>query len=99
MVALEFFSWTTDQRFRLKWTRTDIKILQSLLREAVYMRDGATTFPPLGFTIEDVRELRTILDIFAIEQYGDSSDRSLSRIKEYFDSEIGLCASLVGFAA
>jgi len=99
MVTLGFFSLTTEQRFLIKWTRNDIEVLQSLLREAVYMREGSTTLPPRGFTVEDVQELRNILDMFATERYGDCSARSLSRIKEYFVSEIELCATLVGFAA
>lgn len=99
MTKLRFFSLTTDDRFAAKWIRGDLAGLREMLREAVYMRDGSTILPPRGFTADDVRELRTILDAFACERYGDCSPSSLARIKEYFEAEIAMCESLIESAA
>jgi len=95
MVTLGFFSLTTDERLKMAWKKDDIWVLRALLREAVYMRHGSTTIPPQGFTFEIVQELRTIIDNMAKERYGDSSEKSISKIKEYFSSEIDICDSLI----
>lgn len=98
MRILEFFSLTTDQRFQIKWTRSDIDILRRLLIEAAYMREG-TDFSSLGVSVDDVQELRTILENFAEERYGDSSPHFLAKIKEYFQAEIEMCECLIGSVA
>ncbi len=96
MITLEFFSLTTEQRLKKKWSKDDIKTLQTLIREAVYMREGSTTFPPKGFSEDDVRELRTILGNMAQEKYSECSFRTLDLVKEYFYSEIAVCAAAAG---
>jgi hypothetical protein len=95
MVTLGFFSLTTDERLQKKWTRGDIKALRKLLQEAVYMREGSTTLPPEGFSEDDVRELRTILDYSAQTNHGECSYATLAQVKEYFEGEISICATLV----
>ncbi len=98
-MTLEFFSITTDERLQKKWSRSDLKTVEALLREALYVRNGSTTTPPAGFQVADIEQLRETLRAIARERHGDTSSTSLSRVREYFEGEIGVCRSAMGYMA